>query len=84
MNPFIRFIKRIKFRKASRQDESRNVVDGIVKARNLYKKLSILAHPDRHPDHLEVANDIMQRITANKHNYAALLEIQQEIYDKLN
>ncbi len=55
----------------------------MVKAKVLYKKLSMEAHPDKNINHREVAEEIMQRLTANKHNYAALLEIEREICEKL-
>lgn len=83
MNALIRLFNRIRFRKTIKSDESINVVDGMVKARMLYKKLSVMAHPDKIINNREVAEEIMQRLTANKHNYAALIEIEREIREKL-
>ncbi|MGM9846188.1 MAG: hypothetical protein ACI30K_08205 [Muribaculaceae bacterium] len=83
MNVFGRFLARLKFRRKIKNDESCNVVDSMVKARKLYKELSVAAHPDRHPARRDVAEDIMQRITANKHNYSALLALKGEIAEKL-
>lgn len=83
MNILRRFINRIRFRNTIKRDESANVVDSMVKARRLYKELSLSAHPDKHPDKSEIAEDIMQRITKNKHNYSELLKLKMEIEDKL-
>lgn len=73
----------MRFRRTIRVDESLNVIDGMVKAHQLYKELSALAHPDRNPDKIEVAEDLMKRIVANKYNYAALISIKGEIIKKL-
>ena len=60
-----------------------NVVDSIVKARKLYKKLIIKAHPDRNPNNIELAKTLSQQITENKYNYAELKKIQHIINNKL-
>lgn len=83
MNILQRLITRIRFRRTIKNDESTNVVDGIVRARKLYKELCVLAHPDKHPSNRDTAQDLMQRITENRHNYAALLSIKTEIAEKL-
>lgn len=83
MNIFIRIINRIRFRRTIRGDESTNVVDSVVKARKLYKELSLAAHPDRHPDRREIAEILMRRITANKRNYSELLKLKKEVEEKL-
>lgn len=75
---FYNLINRIKFRRIVNADESTNVVDGMVKARALYKKLSITVHPDRNPNHKEEAEELMKKIVANKYNYAALVELEKE------
>lgn len=79
MNLISRFLRRIRFRRTIKEDQSRNVVEGMVKARRLYKELSVAAHPDKHPDDSEWANDVMSRIVANRHNYIALVELSEEI-----
>ncbi len=78
-----RFFNRLKFRQTIRTDESCNVVDSMVKARRLYRELSIAAHPDRHPAQKDIAEEIMQRITANKHNYSELIQLKSEIEKRL-
>lgn len=83
MNILKRLITRIRFRKSIKSDESRNVVNGIVKAHKLYKELCMAAHPDKHPLKRDVAQDLMQRITENKHNYAALVSLKSEIEEIL-
>lgn len=83
MNVFIRFIRRLKFRRTLKKDESTNVVDGMVKARKLYKELCAIAHPDRNHGNKDIAEEVMKRIVANKHNYSALRAIQKEVEEKL-
>ena len=83
MNVFVRFLRRLKFRRTLKIDESTNVVDGMVKARKLYKELSLAVHPDRHPDRRKTAESLMRRVTSNKHNYSELLKLKTEIENKL-
>ena len=83
MNPISRFFARLKFRQVIKTDESSNVVDSMVKARKLYKELSIAAHPDKHPSKKNVAEKLMQQVTANKHNYSVLIYLKKEIEEKL-
>ncbi len=73
----------MKFRRTVTSDESNNVVDGMVKARQLYKELSLRVHPDRNPDKADVAEELMKHIVENRFNYAALLNLKQEIAEKL-
>lgn len=84
MNTIIRFLNRIKFRRANRKDESKNVIDGMVRAKILYKELSMKAYPDRNPSKKDVAEDLFKRINANRFNYAMLLRLKQEVKMKLS
>lgn len=77
------FFNRLKFRRTITSDESLNVVDGIAKAQKLYKKLCVKAHPDHNQDRIEVAEDLMKRIVANKFNYEILRQLESEINEKL-
>ena len=83
MNPFRRLILRIRFHRNIKTDETINVVDSMVKARKLYKELSMAAHPDKHPHQMDIAEDIMKRLTANKHSYASLILLKKEIEERL-
>lgn len=83
MNPLSRFFARLKFRQVIKTDESSNVVDSMVKARKLYKELSIAAHPDKHPSKKDVAEKLMQQVTANKYNYSVLISLKKEIEENL-
>lgn len=83
MNILKRLINRIRFKKIIKTDESINVVDSMVKARLLYRELSKVAHPDRNPGKEKVAEQIMKRVVANKHNYACLLELREEVKNSL-
>lgn len=78
------FFKRFKYRRMLESDESVNVVNSMARAKQLYKKLAILAHPDNNPQNVELAKDLMQRIVENKKNYANLLLIEQEVKELLN
>lgn len=59
------------------------MVDSIVKARALYKKLSMKAHPDKNPHNRELAEALMAQINKNRHNYIELLRLQREVEEKL-
>ena len=83
MDIFKRMINRLRFRKTIKRDESVNVVDSMAKARILYKELCIKVHPDKNNEQREIAEDLMQRIVANRCNYAALLSLKQEVVEKL-
>ena len=84
MNVIIRIINRIRFKKHIRYDESSNVIDGMIKAKRLYKELSRKAHPDCNPERIQMAESLMRQIIANKHNYAALQSLEQEVNERLN
>ena len=77
-------MKRIRFRKTIRHDESTNVVNGIAKARSLYKELIPKTHPDRHQEKKEIAEKLTMQINENRYNYEALLLLKQEVEEKLN
>lgn len=83
MNPIIRFFTRLKYRRVIKTDESSNVVESMVKARKLYRELSIAAHPDKHPSKKDIAEGLMQQVTVNKHNYSGLISLKNEIEEKL-
>lgn len=83
MNIIQRLLNRIRFRKTIKRDESTNVVDGIAKARKLYKELIPKAHPDLHQDRKEIAEELTQRINENKFNYEVLVSLKQEVEEKL-
>ena len=84
MNLISRFIKRLRFRKSIKDDQSSNVVDSMVKARLLYRELSIKAHPDRNPSKEMEAAELMKKVSKNRYNYAALLLLEKEIHKMLN
>ena len=83
MNVISRILNRWRFRKSINGDQSQNVVDGMVRAKALYKELCQLAHPDRYQDKKEIAEEIMQRVVANRHNYSKLRALKREIEEKL-
>ena len=83
MNLLKRFFIRHRFRKQIKSDQSLNVIDGMVKAKSLYKELCVLAHPDRHPYNTEMAEELMKRIVENKHNYAELIKLKEVVNQRL-
>lgn len=83
MNILCRFINRLRYRNTIKTDQSINVVDGMVKAHKLYKELCIKAHPDKHLEQKAVAEELMKKVVENKFNYKGLLQLQDEIKDKL-
>lgn len=83
MNIFSRFINRIRFRKTIKTDQSSNVVDSMVKARRLYKELCIKTHPDKHPEHQPIAEELMKKVVANRYDYNELIQLKAEIKEKL-
>ena len=69
------FYNLLKKRSYDSINEGVNVVQGISKAKSLYKELIKIAHPDRHPHNEEYYKKITDRITANRYNYNELLKI---------
>lgn len=83
MSILSRFFRRIKFRRSIKTDQSNNVVDSMVKARALYRELSIKAHPDKNIGNKEIAEDLIKRIVANRFNYAGLVALEKEVDENL-
>lgn len=70
-------------RKKVNIDEGLNVVEGISKAKKLYKELILKSHPDRHPEKEELAKDITEQININRYNYRELLKLKERIDNEL-
>lgn len=77
-----RWVKNL-FSKKEYKDESLNVVASIGKAKYLYKDLIIKAHPDKHPNHSELATTLTELINKNRYNYSELLKIKNRIETEL-
>lgn len=77
------FFKRLRLRRKIHIDEGLNVVEGISKAKTLYKELIRKAHPDRHPQKEELAKEITEAINNNRHNYRGLLELKKRVETEL-
>jgi hypothetical protein len=84
MNFIIRFFKRRAFGKTIDSDQTINVVNGMVKARQLYKKLSAMSHPDRNPEQREEAEGLFKRVVKSKYDYEALKMLEKEIGERLS
>jgi len=62
------------------QAHGTNIALGITKGKNLYKQLISQVHPDRvEPGRRVQANELVQRINAARYDYAALLNLQEEV-----
>lgn len=83
MNILYRLINRVKFKRLIKSNESENVVAGMAKAHKLYKELVIKAHPDKHQEKRDIAEDITSRLTCCRYDYAKLLRLKHEIEEKL-
>lgn len=77
------FFKRLRLRRKIHIDEGLNVVEGISKAKTLYKELIRKAHPDRHPQKEELAKEITEAINNNRYNYRGLLELKKRVETEL-
>jgi curved DNA-binding protein CbpA len=51
----------------------------MAKCKSLYKKLAILAHPDKNPNKSELAQEITMSLNENRYNYAKLKELEKRI-----
>ena len=67
----------------STDDEAYNVVESIAKAKQLYEELIKQAHPDKHPNNKDVAEELTAMINNNRFNYRELLKIKDIVNDKL-
>jgi hypothetical protein len=80
----INWIKRLFHKKENESvKESINVVASIGKAKSLYKELIVKAHPDKHPNQLELATTLTELINKNRYNYSELLKIKNRIETEL-
>lgn len=66
------------------KDDYSNIVQSIARCKRLYKKLSVLAHPDKHPHKVELANSIMEQINTSRFDYLKLKELEKRINDELS
>ena len=48
--------------------ESLNLVNSISKAKPLYKRLIVLAHPDKHPEKHEIATHLSQKLNLERYS----------------
>lgn len=64
-----------------------NVINSAFLSTELYDKMKVKCHPDRFvydPAKQEKADDLFQRITQNRANYKALLQLKREAEETLN
>ena len=73
-----------KFFASSKQaHEELNIVNSIANAKQLYKELIVKAHPDKHPNNVELAQSITESINNNRYNYNELLKLKTIIENEL-
>lgn len=65
------------------EDETANIVASMSKSHKLYKKLVLLAHPDRNPGKTEIAHEIMEQINIYRYNYRELSKLEQRVNNEL-
>jgi hypothetical protein len=63
-----------------------DLMNNINGARDLYKQLSRVCHPDRFADADKnaIATDIFQELSKHRRNYKKMLELKQRIINELN
>lgn len=69
--------------KLAKREDCNNIVQSMARCKKLYKKLSIVAHPDKHPNNSELATKIMNEINANRFNYSELVKLEKKIQEEL-
>ena len=72
------------FTPQKRSNEELNVINSIAKAKKLYKELIIKAHPDKHPNNMELAQSLTEEINNNRYNYNELLKLKEIIKKDLS
>lgn len=60
-----------------------NIVASIAKCKALHQRLIILAHPDRHPNNKELAEELTKLLNRERYNYSELLKLQVRIESEL-
>jgi len=63
-----------------------NIMNSIIKSRELYKELSSVCHPDRfvNTSKEKIANDIFQEISKNKRDYKELSLLKERAIKELD
>ena len=64
-------------------EDCNNIVQSMARCKKLYKKLTILCHPDKHPYKTDIATDIMNEINNNRYNYSELVKLKKRIKEEL-
>lgn len=74
-----------KIKESKEKVDMGNVMDSITKARKQYKKM-MKYHPDKfvNTPKYDIADELFKSISAKKHDYAALLELEKEAKEKLD
>ena len=63
--------------------ESMNVVESIAGAKTLHKELIRMAHPDKNPTKIELAQELSELINVNRFNYRELLKLKARVENEL-
>lgn len=82
MKGLFSYFKRFFIRKELKHEEL-NVVNSMANAKKLYKELIIKAHPDKHPDNVELAQSLTESINNNRYDYDELLNLKTIIEKEL-
>lgn len=71
------------FASSEQSHEELNIVNSIANAKQLYKELIVKAHPDKHPNNVELAQSLTESINENRYNYNELLKLKSIIENEL-
>lgn len=81
---FINFLSIFKLKKKkSNEVVCENIVASIAKCKVLHRRLIILAHPDKHPNNKELAEELTKLLNKERYNYSELLKLQVRIKSEL-
>ena len=79
----IRLMKRFFKKRYIEPSEGLNVVEGISKAKSLYRELILKAHPDRHATKEGLAKELTELINMHKYNYRELVKLKERVENEL-
>ena len=63
--------------------ESVNIVESIATAKSLHKELIRIAHPDKNPQKVDLAQELTELINNNRYNYRELLRLKERVEKEL-
>lgn len=80
---FTQLLRIFKLKKKTNMVACENIVASMAKCKVLHRHLVILAHPDRHPNNRELAEELTQLLNRERYNYYELLKLKVRIESEL-